>query len=148
MGTQDKECLCRIFSGSCVLTASLSLSIPKLQSHRFKLRRYGSQFWGGRLLEKRPAQSSLKERCGANCLLGTGRGLPRQPPAGDVVGYANKDWPLRTSLPLPVYIRAPSISQRTLQLTSLITGEIAPERCGALRRELVAALTPPLQGWR
>lgn len=61
--------------------------------------------------------------------------MPRQPPAGDVVGYANKDWPLWTSLPLHVYIRAPRISQRTLRLRALITKEIAPESC----REPVAA---------
>lgn len=65
--------------------------------------------------------------------------MPRQPPAGDVVGYANTDWPPRTSLPLHLYIRAPRISQRTLRLRSLITEEIAPARCRAPRREPVAA---------
>lgn len=105
-----------------------------------EIRRCRNQLLGGRSLEKRPSLGAPKERCGANCLLGTGGGLPRQLPAGAVVGYANKDWPLRTSLPFHVYIRAPRISPRTLVLGSLITEEIAPARCGAPRREPVAAV--------
>lgn len=129
------------FSGSWAPAAPLFSFHTKPANSQawFKLRRCRSQLWGGRALEKCPAHPSPKERCGANCLLGTGGGLPRQPPAGDVVRYANKDWPPRTSLPLHVYIRAPRISRRTLRLRSLITEGIAPARCGAPRREPVAA---------
>lgn len=138
-GTRDDSG--RNVSGRWASTAPLSRSLPNLQIPRLGLNLgdVATQLWGGRSLEKCPAQGSPKERCGANCLLGTGGGLPRQPPAGDVVGYANTERPLRTSLPFHVYIRAPRISQRTLRLGSLITEEIGPARCGAPRPEPVAA---------
>lgn len=150
-GTRDGSG--RNVSGRWASTAPLSRSLPNLQIPRLGLNLgdVATQLWGRRWLEKCPAQGSPKERCGANCLLGTGGGLPRQPPAGDVVGYANTERPLRTSLPFHVYIRAPRISQRTLRLGSLITEEIGPARCGAPRPRAGGCLptpTPPLQGWR